>query len=331
MVGKRRPDVVFFEAFEEEQKLLKKLCPKRINAEFTTKTIQESSLKKAPSGLISVRTQSKIPLSWAKNLEGILTRSTGFEHILDYKKETKTCALLGYLPLYCARAVAEQAFLMIFNLLRRAKQQQESLLSFNRDGLTGRECQDKKVLVIGVGNIGAEIVDMAKGMRMKVEGVDIDRKQPSLEYTDLVSGLAWAEIVVCACSLTDETKNMLSYKTLRRVKKGTIFVNVARGEISPLKDLKRLLDEQILGGLGLDVYENEDVVAHYLRSNQTKPADEKTAIVLELYKRDNVILTPHNAFNTREALERKAQQSMESAASFLVEKKFPFFVPQRES
>ena len=264
----------------------------------------------------------------SKGLEGILTRSTGFEHVLDFKKQAQTIVALGYLPSYCARAVAEQAFLMILSVLRKAKDQQEHVLSFDRDGLTGRECQDKKILVVGVGHIGAEVVDIARGFHMKVAGVDIDQKLASLEYTDLISGLAWADIVVCACSLTNETRAMLGYETLSRVKTGTVFVNVARGEISPLHDLKRLLDEHILGGLGLDVYDDEDVVAQWLRSDQKTPADAKTAIVLDLSKRNNVMLTPHNGFNTQEAVERKAQQSIEAVVSFLTEKKFPFCVPE---
>jgi len=165
---------------------------------------------------------------------------------------------------------------------------------------------------------------------MKVAGADIDRKLPSLEYVDLIPGLAWADVVVCAASLTSETRNMLNYETLRRVKTGTLFINVARGEISPLKDLQRLLDEKILGGLGLDVYEEEDTVAQWLRSDRKQKINEKTTIALDLNQRKNVVLTPHNAFNTEEALARKAEQTIESVVSFLAEKKFSFPVPEGE-
>ncbi|MFA6379271.1 MAG: NAD(P)-dependent oxidoreductase, partial [Candidatus Omnitrophota bacterium] len=256
MVKSAKSDIIFFEAFDEEQKLLRKLCPSHIRAEYTSQTIQESKMKDVPAALVSIRTQSKIPFGWAPALKGILTRSTGFDHVLDYRDQTKCEAALGYLPSYCARAVAEQAILMMLALWRKLKTQQQCFHFFCRDGLTGLECQDKKMLVVGVGNIGSEIVDIARGLHMKVAGVDIDRKLPSLEYTDLTSGLSWADVVVCALSLTQETKEMLSYETLRRVKTGTIFINIARGEISPLKDLKRLLDEQILGAVGLDVYDD---------------------------------------------------------------------------
>lgn len=329
MVKAKKPDIVFFEAFEEEKELLKKLCPKHIIAEFTTKTIQESSFKKAACSLISIRTQSKIPISWGKNLGGILTRSTGFEHLLEYQAQAKTALALGYLPSYCARAVAEQAFLMLLSLFRKLKAQTKNFDSFCRDGLTGVEAQGKNILIVGVGNIGSEIVDIAKGFRMKVAGVDIVKKLSTIEHVDLKTGLAWADAVICACSLTNETKGLLGYEALRRVKTGTFFVNVARGEISPLKDLKRLLDENILGGLGLDVYENESAIAHWFRLSKKEPADAAIKIVLELSKRDNVVFTPHNAFNTKEALERKAEQTIESVVSFLTQGIFSFPVPEK--
>jgi D-lactate dehydrogenase len=166
---------------------------------------------------------------------------------------------------------------------------------------------------------------------MKVAGADIDHKLPSLEYIDLVPGLAWADVVMCTAALTDETKNMLNYDTLRRMKTGTIFINVARGEISPLKDLKRLMDEKILGGLGLDVYEDEHVIAHDLRADKQSAVSELASVALELSQRTNVIFTPHNAFNTREALARKADQAMESVVLFLAENKFPFPIPETQN
>ncbi|MCX5681550.1 MAG: hydroxyacid dehydrogenase [Candidatus Omnitrophica bacterium] len=325
----KKQDVVFFEAFEEEQRLLRKFCPKNIKAEFIPKTIQESGVQTPSSSLVSIRTQSSIPVSWGRDLRGILTRSTGFEHLLDYQAQSKTLAALGYLPSYCARAVAEQAFLLILSLSRKLKTQEKNFDTFCRDGLTGLECRDKNILVVGVGNIGSEMVDIAQGLRMNVAGVDIVKRLSALEYKDLNFGLAWADVVVCSCSLTSKTKGMLGYENLKGIKKGALFVNVARGEISPLKDLKRLLDENILGGIGLDVYENEQTLAPWFRSDKKAPATEATKIVLGLKKKDNVVFTPHNAFNTQEALERKAQQTIESAVSFLTKGTFIFPVPEK--
>lgn len=327
MVSHKKPDIVFFEAFDEEQELLRKICPAHVHAEFTPLTIQESRLVKAPARFLSIRTQSRIPLLWKDDIDGILTRSTGFDHVVAYKQETRTQAALGYLPVYCSRAVAEQAITMMLSLMRKLPSQQRSFQQFHRNGLTGQECQGKRLLVVGVGNIGAEIVDIAHGLRMKVAGVDIDRKLPSLEYIDLIPGLAWADVIICAAALTEETKNMLDYDMLRRVRTGAIFINIARGEISPLGGLKRLMDEKILSGLGLDVFEDEYIMAHDLRAGLHSSKSASTVCALELAQYSNVIFTPHNAFNTQEALARKADQAMESVVLFLAEKKFPFSAP----
>ena len=320
-------DVMFYEVFKEEEKALKLFLPKDVFAEFTSKTIQAQADKKPPASLISIRTQSVIPDEWKDKLEGVLTRSVGYEHLLEYMQKNEALFLAGYLPSYCARAVAEHAVMAMLMLLRKAGRQLEQFDSFNRDGLTGRECSGKNLLVLGVGRIGSQLVDLGRGLKMTVKGVDIQEKLPELEYVPLSKGLEWADVVVCALPLTNETKGMLDYKTFSSVKKGAVFVNISRGDISPLKDLSRLLEEGRLGGISLDVYEKESSLAECLRGN----AVEETGLaeeVMELKKHPNVLLTPHNAFNTEEALERKAEQSIESVQLFLQKKTFPYPVPE---
>ncbi|MDP8265315.1 MAG: NAD(P)-dependent oxidoreductase [Candidatus Aceula meridiana] len=329
MVSQAEYDIVFYEAFEEEQELLRKLVPEHLKARFTAQTIQEAKEKGVPAKLISIRTQSKIPYEWNSDLDGILSRSTGYDHLTSYRQKTGGEVALGYLPLYCARAVAEQAMLMTLALLRKFKKQTTSFDSFSRNGLTGGECQDKKLFVVGVGNIGCEVVDIAKGLRMKVAGFDIKEKVASLEYTELKTGLAWADIVVCALPFTKVTDKMLNYDAMKMLKEGALFVNIARGEIAPLADLKRLLDEGILGGIGLDVFEKEKTIAAALR-NKIEQDDEAVKIINELKTKENVILTPHNAFNTLEAVEQKAEQTIEAVAMFLTQGKFPNHIPEEQ-
>ena len=120
---------------------------------------------------------------------------------------------------------------------------------------------------------------------------------------------------------------MLNCGLLRKAKRGTIFVNISRGEISPVRDLRKLIDEGVLGGLGLDIYEDEAILAEYLRSGKKGSLKETNQDILSLREKDHVIFTPHNAFNTREALERKAKQSAEAIVHFLKEKTFPTPVP----
>jgi D-lactate dehydrogenase len=192
-------------------------------------------------------------------------------------------------------------------LLRKLPQQAAQFATFNRDGLTGRECARKKLLVVGVGNIGSEIVKIGQALGMDVRGVDIVQRHASVSYVSIDEGLAWADVIVCAMDLTKENAGYFNYDRLKRARRGVVFVNISRGELSPTNDLVRLLDEGQVGALALDVYEHESSLAVALRSGKSG---------FPLLGRPNVILTPHNAFNTAEAVERKAQQTVQQIEHF---------------
>ena len=333
-------DVYFYEAFEEEVEALRRNLPAQMRAEFTGKTIQETGNAEPPARLISIRTQSVIPTGWGSKLSGIVSRTTGYDHLTELKIPC------GYLPTYCGRAVAEQAALFWMALLRKLPQQTEHFARFNRDGLTGLECAGKKLLVVGVGNVGVEIVKIGLGLGMDVRGVDILQKHPVVTYISIDDGLPWADVIVCAMNLTAENAGYFRYETLKRAKTGAIFVNIARGEHAPTADLVRLLDEEYLGGVALDVYENEPQLATELRADglvgaASRPRPEASPFaagrrshedaaptsIQALAGRPNVILTPHNAFNTAEAVERKAEQTIHQIDEFLKTGKFVWPVP----
>jgi len=319
---KRSFDVVFYEAFKEEEEILFSLIPKSIQARYTYKTVQEENRKFPDSSLVSIRTQSEIPNDWFSHLRGILARTTGYDHLFALDPVQFRNVHLGSLDFYCSRAVAEQAILFMFALLRKLKMQLRKFVTFNRDHLTGSEVNGKTMVVVGVGRIGSEVVDMALGLGMNVLGVDIVQRQKDISYASLKDALKKADVIVVAVPLTDKTVKMLDYSTLRFVRPGCVLINISRGEVTPLGDLKRLLNERILGGLALDVFEGESVIAHALRAGGTT-ASKKVKWVRELALRDNVLLTPHNAFNTQEALYLKCRLSVDSIVEFFKNGKFP--------
>ncbi|PIQ83113.1 MAG: hydroxyacid dehydrogenase [Candidatus Omnitrophica bacterium CG11_big_fil_rev_8_21_14_0_20_64_10] len=320
-----RPDVVFYETFEEEEAALRRLLPDSIQAVFVPKTIQEAG-GEWPAKLISTRTQSAVPVAWLPELSGILSRSSGCDHLFPLRAASDGKVALGYLPLYCARAVAEQGILLLMALLRKLKRQLEQFDRFDRNGLTGVECAGRRLLVVGVGQIGREVVALGRGLGMTVRGVDIVRRLPDLKYTALEHGLAWADAVICALPLTAQTRGLLNRPMLEKARLGTLLVNVGRGEATPLADLSVLLESGRLGGVGLDVYEEEGKLAAALRSGGS-PTSEQIRPLAALKGRPDVLLTPHNAFNTVEALERKAQQSVEAVVQFLKTGTFPHPAP----
>ena len=152
------------------------------------------------------------------------------------------------------------------SLMRRLPQQIIQFKNFDRDGLTGGECAGKNMLVVGVGRIGSEIVKIGSALGMNVRGVDIVQRHKDVHYIGKEEGIAWADVIICSMNLTNENRGYFSYDLLKQAKPGVLFINIARGEHAPISDVLRLVQEQHLGGLGLDVFEDEPNVAVALRS-----------------------------------------------------------------
>jgi len=109
----------------------------------------------------------------------------------------------------------------------------EQFKTFHRDGLTGRENQGKILLVVGVGNIGYEIVQIGRGLDMIVRGVDIVSKHSDVDYVDFDEALPDVDIIVSAMNLTPENTGNFHYERMKKRKSNALFINVARGEQSP--------------------------------------------------------------------------------------------------
>lgn len=325
-------NVAFFEAFDEEAELLKGFAPADIECFYTAETIQESGYQSPPAEILSIRTQSTIPPAWAAKLRAIVTRSTGYDHVAAYLRTTGVALPAAHLPQYCARAVAEQALMMLLTLSRKVRLQTACFESFHRDGLTGRELFGRTMTVVGVGNIGGEMARIGTGLGMTVLGVDIVERDEmrglaDFSYAPLASALRTSGVVVSALPLTEITRGMLDKNLLANLPRGAVFVNVSRGEVSPPADLLELLRAGHLGGVGLDVFDYETDLASVLRDGKSvaslaPESRRQVAAVIALKDRPDTILTPHNAFNTIEAVERKARQTFENIVHFIEKGEF---------
>jgi D-lactate dehydrogenase len=306
-------DVMFYEVFQKEKEALLKFLPRTLNVEFTSNSIQENNQTELNAKVISIRTQSQIPSAWSHDVEGIISRSQGFDHLIQYKEETQCSVSCGFLVDYCAYAVAEQVILNMLMLMRSMKRQLIQFNDFNRENISGKQCREKNILVLGVGVIGLEIVKLAQSLGMNVKGIDIDEKSKDVAYTSLENGIMWADVIVSAVPSTEKTKAMLNYSNLKEAPRIPIIINISRGEVTPIDDMKRLLDENKISGLAMDVYEDEKQLATHLRSGLKTEAIQS---VIDLSKEDNVLLTPHNAFNTIESVDTKSKQTSDSIEAF---------------
>ena len=217
--------------------------------------------------------------------------------------------------------------LLWMSLFRKLPLQREQFTGFNRDGLTGTECFGKKLLVVGVGNIGVEIVRIGQGLGMEVKGVDLIQKHESAVYVSIEQGLPWADVIVCAMNLTPQNTGYFNYDLLKKTRPGVVFVNIARGEMSHSSDLLRLLTEGYLGGLALDVFHEESALAVALREGGSDSGKEVQA-TMEMAGFPNVILTPHNAFNTWESVLRKVDHTIQQVAYFIENEQFIWPIPK---
>ena len=316
-------DVFFYEVFKEEEKLLKEYLPPHINAGFTQDTTQEYKDKKPLAKLISIRTHSIISGDWFNKISGVLSRSTGYDHLIHIRDRI-SC---GYLPEYCSRSVAEHTILLILSLLKKFPRQINQFKDFNRNNLTGKEIYGMSLLIVGVGNIGHEIYNLSRNIGMNVKGVDVEKKHKDVDYVEIGKGIKNADVVVSSMNLTKDNLNYFNYDLLKKAKKDLIFINVSRGELSPSSDLLKLIEENHLGGVALDVYNKEFLLRDVLR-NKNPSKDKEIKFLIELAKKENVILTPHNAFNTIESIERKAKQTVDQIKEFLDNDKLIWEVPE---
>jgi D-lactate dehydrogenase len=265
-------------------------------------------------------------------LKLVVTRSTGYDHI-----DLEACRARGItvanVPEYGSQTVAEHSFALILALSRklikayRAMRDAESRPDAARE-LRGFDLRGKTLGVVGAGNIGLHVIRMAKSFGMRVLVFDMQRRQTladllEFEYTDLEALLRDSDIVSLHCPANAATRHMINRDTLAKMKRGAILVNTARGELVDTAALLEALQSGQLGGAGLDVFEGEALVreeAQILSRSYDREQLESAIHAHQLLKRDDVIVTPHNAFNSREAVERILCTTLENIEAFLMGK-----------
>lgn len=248
-------------------------------------------------------------------LKYVTTRSTGYDHI-DLKACAERGVLVSNVPTYGENTVAEFAFALILALSRKifpaVKRVREQGL-FVTDGLQGFDLLNKTIGVVGAGHIGMHIIKMANGFGMKVLAYDPYPKaelaaQNGFEYASLEDLLKQSDIITLHVPYMPATHHLISAHNIGLCKKGSIIINTARGGLIETSALISALKSGQIAGAGLDVLEEEGFVkdeVHMLALGH--PNEEQLKTILadhELMYMDNVLITPHNAFNTKEALMR---------------------------
>jgi D-lactate dehydrogenase len=249
------------------------------------------------------------------NLKLVTTRSTGFDHV-DLEMTKAMNIATGYVPGYGDNTVAEFAFGLILALSRNIYASVDRLREtgvYSYVGLRGFDLQGKTIGVVGTGRIGQHVIKIAKGFGMQVVACDAFPKaelatELGFEYVPFDDLIGQADVITLHVPYLPSTHHLINMGNIGKIKKGAILINTARGAVVETDALVKALSDGILGGAGLDVLEEEGVLA----DEKTlvlygHPEEHNLKTVLEnhvLIDMPNVLITPHTAFNTQEALQR---------------------------
>ena len=259
-------------------------------------------------------------------LKFITTMSTGFDHI-----DLAACRQRGIpvtnVPYYGENTVAEHAMALLLSISRNIHKGYERTNrgQFDFTGLMGFDLKDKTIGIIGTGHIGQHLIRMAKGFDMKVIAYDAFpnkalAKESSFKYMGLTELLKQADIVSLHLPYLKATHHLLNAARFKIMKRGAVLINTARGGLVDTKAMVQALQSGQLSAVGLDVLEDEKYIKEEVEmlSPKFKSEDMRTTIENHmLMHSDNAVITPHMAFNSKEAIIRILDTTVGNIKSFI--------------
>jgi D-lactate dehydrogenase len=240
----------------------------------------------------------------AQGVKLVALRCTGFNNV-DLAAAKALKLAVTRVAVYSPYAVAEHAVALLLALDRKVHRAFNRVREFNfsLNGLVGFDLHGKTAGIVGTGKIGCIVAQILRGFGMKVLAYDPFPKlewaaQQHVEYVDAPSLVGSSDVLSLHIPLTPETKHIVRRETLERMKPGAILINVSRGALIDTTALIEALKSGRLGGVALDVYEEEEGIFFEDLSGQVLQDDE----LARLLTFPNVLVTSHQAFLTREAL-----------------------------
>lgn len=244
-------------------------------------------------------------------------RSAGFNHV-DLVEAERLGMTVARVPAYSPSAVAEHAMGLVLALNRKLHKAYLRVRegNFAIDGLMGFDLAGKTVGIVGTGKIGTRFARIAAGFGCELLGVDPDPGDEAIDagvrYVELEELLRQSDVVSLHCPLTPATHHLIDAKAIGSMKPGAMLINTSRGALIDTSAAVQALKSDRLGALGLDVYEEEGDVFFRDLSSQVLRDD----VLARLLTFPNVLVTSHQAFFTREAVEAIARTTVENISAF---------------
>lgn len=321
--------IVFYEIEDWQKPYVLKALDKA-DVAFYDSAVNEHHFPETDAEILSIFVNSRLDekvLPRLPNLKFVATRSTGFDHI-DLELTEQKGVLVSNVPSYGENTVAEFTFALILSLSRKLypavkRVREQGLFSYN--DLRGFDLKGKILGVIGTGRIGARVISMAKGFEMQVVAFDLQEnsdlaKKHGFNYLSLNELMQTADIISVHVPYMPATHHLINENNLKLCKPEAVLINTARGGIVDTSALVLALKQGILAGAGLDVLEEEGYIIDELNLLKGHPSQEQLKIILadhELMQMDNVLVTPHNAFNTKEAMLRILETTLLNIQAFM--------------
>ncbi len=307
---------VYVTPYEGEEDIVRNLLPDHeltFHHEPISDQIPEAW---ADAEVLSIFVNSKLTeemIDSMPNLKVIALRSMGYDHVPVAHAQEKGIHV-AYVPRYGAQTVAEHAFTLLLSLSRNVPAMYDLLRREGEIDIAAHEGFDlsgKTMGVIGTGNIGKRSCEIARGFRMEVKAFDLYPDEEfaakyNITYCTMDELLAESDVITLHVPATAENHHMLNEETLAKMKPGSHIINTARGTLIDTVALLNALKSGHIAGAGLDVFEGEEYLKDEMKLlDPTLKADLDVfkAFVAEheLLDMPNVIMTPHMAFNTKEA------------------------------
>jgi D-lactate dehydrogenase len=257
----------------------------------------------------------------AKNgVKLIALRSAGFNNV-DLKAAQEKNIKVVRVPAYSPYAVAEHTLALMLTLNRKTHKAYSRTRdgNFALHGLIGFDMNGKTIGIIGTGKIAKILIKTLCAMGMRVLGYDIypdydfAKETSCFEYTSLDEIYKQSDIISLHCPLTKETEHIINDDTIAKMKDGVMIINTGRGKLIDTYALIKGLKSKKIGSAGLDVYEEEEEYFFEDRSDFVMDDD----ILARLLSFNNVVVTSHQAFFTKEALSNIAQTTLENIRDFV--------------
>jgi D-lactate dehydrogenase len=320
-------NIAFFEVEGWEKPILERSLAGHRVAFYAQPLLPSNADIAGECDVVSVFISSRVDeavLSHLSCLRLLTTRSTGFDHI-DHHQAAKREIAVANVPEYGSNTVAEHTFALLLALSRKVIPAYVRARggTFSTEGLRGFDLRGKTLGVIGAGNIGLHVIRIARSFSMQVIASD-PFPRPTIadildfRYVPFDQLIRESDIVSLHCPATVDNRHLISSKELAAMKPGAVLINTARGSLVDTHALIDALQRKHLAGAGLDVIDGEAAVKD--DAMQTGADREQLISTIDAHRllhREDVIVTPHNAFNSVEAVGRILESTVDNIQSFI--------------